>query len=88
MIVQGSVLVSGREVPLRVRTSALQSFGDSTVVFVKFGNTYEARMLELGDKDSQWVEVKDGLKPGTEYVTENSFLIKADIGKSGASHDH
>lgn len=88
MIVQGNVMVSEREVPLRVRTSALQRFRDFTVVFAKFGNTYEARMLELGDKDGEWVEVKGGLKPGTEYVMENSFLIKADIEKSGASHDH
>jgi cobalt-zinc-cadmium efflux system membrane fusion protein len=34
------------------------------------------------------VEVVDGLAPGTEYVTDNSYLIKADIEKSGASHDH
>ncbi|MEY3608417.1 MAG: hypothetical protein RLZZ447_1205, partial [Verrucomicrobiota bacterium] len=34
------------------------------------------------------VEVLKGLAPGEEYVTDNSFLIKADIGKSGASHDH
>jgi len=32
--------------------------------------------------------VLGGLKPGTAYVTENSYLIKADIEKAGASHDH
>jgi cobalt-zinc-cadmium efflux system membrane fusion protein len=32
--------------------------------------------------------VLGGLEPGTEYVTENSYIIKADIEKSGASHDH
>jgi cobalt-zinc-cadmium efflux system membrane fusion protein len=35
-----------------------------------------------------WTEVLGGLEPGERYVTENSFLIKADIEKSGASHDH
>jgi cobalt-zinc-cadmium efflux system membrane fusion protein len=45
-------------------------------------------MLELGDNDGKFVEVLGGLKPNTEYVTENSFLIKADIEKSGASHGH
>ena len=34
------------------------------------------------------VEVLNGIQPGELYVTENSFLLKADIGKSGASHDH
>ena len=29
-----------------------------------------------------------GSRPGARYVAENSYLIKADIEKSGASHDH
>jgi cobalt-zinc-cadmium efflux system membrane fusion protein len=45
-------------------------------------------MLELGARDGEYVEVLGGLKPDTRYVTEQSFLIKADIEKSGASHDH
>jgi membrane fusion protein, heavy metal efflux system len=88
MIVEGDVLVSEKKVPLVVKTSALQQFRDFTVVFAKIGDTYEVRMLELGANDGEFVEVLEGLKPGTEYVTENSFLIKADIEKSGARHDH
>lgn len=88
MTVEGDVLISEREVPLVVQTSAIQKFRDFDVVFAKVGDLYEVRMLELGANDGEWVEVLDGLKPGTEYVTENSFLIKADIEKSGASHDH
>lgn len=88
MTVEGDVLVSEKNVPLVVKTSALQRFRDFTVVFAKIGETYEVRMLELGANDGESVEVLEGLKPGTEYVTENSFLIKADIEKSGASHDH
>ena len=34
------------------------------------------------------VDVIAGLKTGTEYLPGNSYLIKADIEKSGASHDH
>ena len=71
-----------------VKISALQQFRDFTVVFAKIGDTYEVRMLELGANGGEFVEVLEGLKPGTEYVTENSFLIKADIEKSGARHDH
>lgn len=88
MAVEGDVLVAEKTVPLAVRKSALQRFRDFTVVFAKYGETYEVRMLELGQQDDEWAEVLEGLKPGTEYVTQNSFLIKADIEKSGASHDH
>ena len=88
MTVKGDVLVDEKQVPLAVKTSGLQRFRDFTVVFAKVGNTYEVCMLELGMNDGDMVEVLGGLKPGTEYVTENSFLIKADVEKSGASHDH
>jgi cobalt-zinc-cadmium efflux system membrane fusion protein len=45
-------------------------------------------MLKLGRRDARFVEVLEGLAPGTTYVTDNSYLIKADIEKAGASHDH
>ncbi len=88
MRVTASVDTSETQVPLAVRESGLQRFRDFTVVFAKYGETYEVRMLELGRKDGDFVEVLGGIDPGESYVTANSFLIKADIDKSGASHDH
>jgi cobalt-zinc-cadmium efflux system membrane fusion protein len=46
------------------------------------------RPVKLGAKNSEWVEVLQGLSPNSEYVTQNSYVIKADILKSGASHSH
>jgi cobalt-zinc-cadmium efflux system membrane fusion protein len=86
--VRGMVEVADYPAPLAVRQSALQRFRDHQVVFARFGDTYEVRMLELGRGNRDWIEVLGGLVPGTEYVTANSYLIKADIEKSGASHDH
>lgn len=86
--VQGEVVVEAREVPRAVRRSGLQRFREFDVVYARFGDTYEVRMLELGVRDDTWVEVLGGIEAGTEYVTGNSFLIRADIEKRGASHDH
>ncbi|MBB6095491.1 cobalt-zinc-cadmium efflux system membrane fusion protein [Povalibacter uvarum] len=86
--VTGRVTVSQVPVPLAVKRDALQKFRDLEVVFASIGETYEVRMLELGRADGRYVEVTGGLKPGTRYVIGNSYLIKADIEKSGASHDH
>ncbi len=86
--IEGRVTVATTPVELAVPLSALQRFRDFEVVFAQVGETYEVRMLELGRRDSNLVEVLDGLAPGTVYVTDNSYLIKADIEKSGASHDH
>jgi cobalt-zinc-cadmium efflux system membrane fusion protein len=88
MGVEGSFQVASSRVPLAVRTKALQRFRDFTVVFAKVGDTYEVRMLELGRQTPEWTEVLSGLELSTEYVADGAFLIRADIEKSGASHDH
>lgn len=88
MTVSAEVTVSAREVALAVKESGLQPFRDFIVVYAQVGDTYEVRMLDLGDRDGDYAEVLGGLKPGTRYVSGNSFLIRADIEKSGASHDH
>lgn len=86
--VSADIEVATIDVPLAVKRSGLQGFRDFTVVYAKVGEQYEVRMLELGREDSEWVEVLGGLASGTEYVSENSYIIKADIEKSGAAHDH
>lgn len=86
--VEGAAVVARHEAPLAVRTRALQRFRDFTVVFARVGETYEVRMLELGRQTPEWTEVLSGLAPGEVYVSDNAFLIRADIEKSGASHDH
>jgi cobalt-zinc-cadmium efflux system membrane fusion protein len=88
MFVAAEVTTGTTPVPLAVKNSALQSIRDWTVVFINIGETYEARPLTLGRTDGQITEVLAGLTAGDRYVVENSYLIKADIEKSGASHDH
>ncbi|MEN9845293.1 MAG: hypothetical protein RIS36_440 [Pseudomonadota bacterium] len=88
MFVTGDLVVGEREVPVAVRPSGIQTLGPWNVVFSKYGEIYEGRPLELGISNGEWTEVKSGLTSGTEYVTRNSFIIKADILKHGASHDH
>lgn len=73
---------------LAVDQRALQRFRDWDVVFIQVGDAYEIRPLTLGQRDKDFVEVLDGINLGDTYVVEQSFLIKADIEKSGASHDH
>ena len=86
--VEGRVTIDTASVDLAVPLAALQRFREFDVVFAQFGEVYEVRMLTLGRRDSRFVEVLEGLEPGTSYVTDNSYLIKADIEKAGASHDH
>lgn len=88
MFVNALLTTNRQGVPLAVRAEALQTFRDWDVVFIQVGDDYEVRPLELGRRDEQWVEVLSGLSAGQRYVTTNSFLLKADALKAGASHDH
>jgi cobalt-zinc-cadmium efflux system membrane fusion protein len=75
-------------VPVAVSADALQTLHDSTVVFGRYGEYFEARPLELGRSDGKMIEVLDGLQTGEQYAAGNSFAIKAELGKSGATHEH
>lgn len=88
LFVTGEIIVEEAEVPVAVKSSALQTFRDWKVVFMNDGNIFEIAILELGRRDAEWVEVVSDLRAGQKYAAENSFIIKADILKSGASHDH
>lgn len=88
LYVKAAITLAEETVPVAVKESALQSLFDFTVVFSQHGDVYQARPLEVGRRGGGLVEVVKGLSAGERYVTENSFLIKADIGKAGASHDH
>lgn len=86
--ISAKITVGEHAASLAVKRTGLQAFRDFTVVYAQIGEEYEVRMLDLGLQAGEWVEVLGGLEPGTRYVSENSYVIKADIEKSGASHDH
>lgn len=87
-LVKGAAVVENLELPLLVDKRALQSVRDQTVVFVQMGDRYEIRPLVLGRSDGRYTEVLEGLHAGDRYVVENSYLIKADLEKSAAAHEH
>ncbi len=86
--VKARITVEQHPAALVVPLSALQAFRDWDVVFIRVGDTYEVRPVELGKRDATHVEILSGLKIGDAVVVEQSYLVKADIEKSGASHDH
>lgn len=88
MFVTGEIELATTAVNVAVQRSALQSFRDFDVVFVNVHDMYEPRMLTLGRVGGTHAEVVSGLDPGDMYVAANSFLVKADIAKSSAGHDH
>ncbi|MBV6846476.1 efflux RND transporter periplasmic adaptor subunit [Xanthomonas campestris pv. paulliniae] len=86
--VKARVTVAQQPAAMVVPVGALQRFRDWDVVFVRVGDVYEVRPVKLGARDAQQVQVLSGLAVGDAVVVEQSYLVKADIEKSGASHDH
>lgn len=88
MAVQADVSIGSTDATMRVPLAALQRMEGRDVVFVREGDTYTAAPVTLGLRDRAFVEVRDGVDPGDEVVVEQSFLVKADIAKAGAAHEH
>lgn len=86
--VEAQIAVAKQSSKLVVPLGALQRFRERDVVFASEGNVYQAVPVRLGRRDGSQVEILEGLLPGARIVTGNSFLVKADIEKSGAAHDH
>ncbi|WON74580.1 efflux RND transporter periplasmic adaptor subunit [Nitrosospira sp. Is2] len=88
MFITAEVAIEELQVPVAVSADGIQTLDDHTVVFGRYGQYFEARPLRLGRSDGQMVEVLNGFTAGERYAAKNSFAIKAELGKSGASHDH
>jgi cobalt-zinc-cadmium efflux system membrane fusion protein len=88
LFVRAQLSLTGRPVPVAVKLGALQTLENKTVVFVREGNMFEARPVRIGDKDARHAEILSGLSAGDVYAVDNSFVIKAEIGKEDAAHDH
>lgn len=83
------------EIPLRTTSSAitvpktaLQTIKDEVVVFVRTPDGFEPRRITTGRDDHQSVEVTSGLSAGEQIATTNTFILKAELGKSDAQHQH
>jgi cobalt-zinc-cadmium efflux system membrane fusion protein len=74
--------------PVVVATEAVHRFRDGEAIFVVAGDTFEPRTVTIGRTGRSKVAIVDGLAPGERYAEEGSFLVKAELAKSAAGHEH
>ena len=86
--VTAEVEIATDQVPVRVAKAALQTIEGKRVVFVRTEEGFEKREVELGRSDDEAYEVASGLRAGEDIAVANTFLLKAELGKSEADHDH
>lgn len=88
LYVTARVTLGENQVPLVVRSEALQTLENDNVVFVHAEEGFEPRPVRIGRADGQLIEVTDGLQAGERYAAANSFILKAELSKGSAEHGH
>ena len=86
--VSADIAVADIEVPVSVRSTALQTVDGERVVFVVTNAGYEPRPVVTGRADEEHTEITAGLAAGERYVATDSFVVKAELEKSEAGHEH
>ncbi|MFN7956286.1 MAG: efflux RND transporter periplasmic adaptor subunit [bacterium] len=86
MFVSAAVL-DPHDAAIAVPISALQTIDGRPSVFV-VGDAVQARAVVLGRRGRTRVEILAGLSEGERVATTQTFLLKAELGKSEAEHHH
>jgi len=63
---------------LVVPASAVIQTGTRNVVFVVNGNAFEPRNVEIGTRDSDFIEIRSGVVEGEKVATQANFLIDSE----------
>ena len=71
-----------------VPIDAVQRVRNDTVVFVAAGEGFEPRVVTVGRMDAARAEITGNLKPGERYVSRGAAVLKAELGKREAVHEH
>lgn len=88
LFVSARLILSAKKVPVAIKSTAIQTVENRSVVFVRNGAKFEVRDVELGARDPEHVEVLFGLLEGDKYAAKNSFIVKAELAKGSATHEH
>lgn len=85
--VMAEIEIAQDPVKVMVPRSALQTIGGERVVFVRTLEGFQRRDVKVGRSDDEGFEILSGLAEGDEIATKNTFLLKAELGKTEAKHD-
>jgi membrane fusion protein, heavy metal efflux system len=85
LFITGRLILSAKQVAVAVKSSALQTIENRSVVFVRNGEKFEARDVEIGERDSELLEITFGVLEGDVYAAKNSFIVKAELAKGGVA---
>jgi multidrug efflux pump subunit AcrA (membrane-fusion protein) len=92
MFVTGRAVHESEDTFLTVPQEAIQTLGESKVVFVQLSETtFEMREIKIGQETAEEAAVTQGIQTGERVVTRGSFVFKSEVmkedgGAEGHSH--
>lgn len=88
LYVTARVVVERVEVPVAVPEDAIVRMSEGPAVFRAEGTTFEPQPVVTGRTDGRMTEIVSGLESGAAIVVKKAFLLKAELGKAEAHHEH
>ncbi|MCE4555070.1 efflux RND transporter periplasmic adaptor subunit [Roseateles cellulosilyticus] len=88
LFVTVSVFGENQDVPLTVPADAVQTIENQTMAFKAVSGGFEATPIKVGRSDGHVVEILSGLKSGDQVASKNTFILKSELGKASAGHEH
>jgi len=82
MYVDATITIQQKQASLAVKIAAIQKIKNNSVIFIQNKDSFIPVPVKLGMNDGDYVEVLEGLQAGQRYVSKNSFVLKAELGKS------
>ena len=86
--VTARIVTAEQPAKVAVPEAAIQRLEGRECVFVEDGDGFVSRPIAIGATDGEWVEIRSGLEPGERIVVRGSFILKSELQKSEAGHDH
>lgn len=81
-------VVDHADVEVSVPDDAIVRSKFGPAVFISDGPTFELQPVTTGRSDGVLTEITAGLEAGAMVVVKNAYLLKAEIGRGEATHDH
>jgi len=89
MFVDVALNAPGTQQALVVPKAALQTVGADQVVFVPVSpGRFQMRKVQIAEETSEYARVISGVNAGEKVVTEGSFFLRAEMGRSAPSQIH
>ncbi|MBF6990395.1 efflux RND transporter periplasmic adaptor subunit [Cupriavidus sp. IK-TO18] len=88
LFVTVSVLGAATQVPVTVEADAVQQVDGRSAVFVAVPGGFAMQAVKTGRSGGKLVEITEGLQAGARYAAANSFILKSELGKASAGHEH